>query len=179
MPTMSSSAHAPGIDLSTAAFVHPSAVMYGKIRISAGVTIWPNVVMRAEMHGIDIGEQTNIQDFVMIHIGATTPTIIGRDCSITHHCTLHGCKIGDRVLVGIGATLMDGVEVGDNSIIAGGSFLKEGTIIPPNSIVMGSPGKVSKERNNAVAMPGSTVKTAWPSRAAIMNTWARRNFMPP
>ena len=87
----------------------------------------------------------------MIHFGAGSPTIVGEDCSITHHCTLHGCRIGDRVLVGIGSTIMDGCEIGDNSIIAGHAFLKEGTIIPPNSIVMGAPGKVVRERDNSAA----------------------------
>ena len=133
------------------AFVHPSALIYGDVRIAAGASLWPNVVIRAESQPVRIGRGTNVQDFVMIHIGGGTGTIVGEDCSITHHCTLHGCRIGDRVLVGIGATVMDGCEIGDNSIIAGHAFLKEGTIIPPNSIVMGAPGKVVRERNNGAA----------------------------
>lgn len=138
-------------NISGAAYVHGSAALFGAVTLAEGVSVWPQVVMRAEMHEIRIGARTNIQDFTMIHIGGTTPTIVGEDCSITHHCTLHGCRIGDRVLVGIGSTIMDGCEIGDNCIIAGGSFLKEGTVIPANSIVMGSPGKVTRERNSAVA----------------------------
>jgi len=133
------------------AFVHPTAQIYGKVRVAAGASIWPNVVVRAESQEVVIGARTNVQDFVMIHVGAGTGTIIGEDCSITHHCTLHGCRIGDRVLVGIGSTVMDGCEVGDNTIIAGHAFLKEGTVVPPNSIVMGAPGKAVKVRANAVA----------------------------
>ena len=139
------------VSVDMAAWVHPTAQIYGKVEIAADASVWPNVVMRAEGEFIRIGARTNIQDFVMIHYGAGTPTIVGEDCSITHHVTLHGCRIGDRVLVGIGATIMDGCEIGDNCIIAGGAFLKEGTIIPPNSIVMGAPGKVVRERNNAAA----------------------------
>ena len=139
------------VDVSAAAFVHDSASLYGAVTAAEGVSIWPQVVMRAEMHEIRIGARTNIQDFVMIHIGGTTGTIIGEDCSITHHCTLHGCMIGDRVLIGIGSIIMDGCVIGENSIVAGGSFLKEGTVVPPNSIVMGAPGAVTKSRNNAVA----------------------------
>lgn len=141
----------PGVEIHPAAFVHPSAQIYGAVEIAAGASIWPNVVIRAESYEVQIGRGTNIQDFVMIHFGAGSGTIVGEDCSITHHCTLHGCRIGDRVLVGIGSTLMDGCEIGDNSIIAGHTFLKEGTIIPANSIVMGVPGKVVRERNSAAA----------------------------
>lgn len=87
----------------------------------------------------------------MIHIGNGMGTHIGADCSITHHVTLHGCTIGDNVLVGIGATIMDGSVVGENSIIAGGSFLKEGTIIPPHSIVAGVPAVVKASRDCGAA----------------------------
>ncbi len=139
------------VEIDEAAFVHPTSQIYGKVQISAQVSIWPNVVVRAESQEVRIGRGTNIQDFVMIHIGNGTGTIIGEDCSITHHCTLHGCRIGDRVLVGIGSTVMDGCEIGDNCIIAGHAFLKEGTIIPANSIVMGAPGRVIRERNNGSA----------------------------
>lgn len=140
-----------GVTVDVGAFVHPTAQLYGQVSVGAGVSIWPNVVVRAESHEVVIGARTNLQDFVMVHIGGGTPTIIGEDCSITHHCTLHGCRIGDRVLVGIGSTVMDGCEIGDNTIIAGHAFLKEGTVIPPNSIVMGAPGKAVKVRDNAVA----------------------------
>jgi carbonic anhydrase/acetyltransferase-like protein (isoleucine patch superfamily) len=140
----------PLVRLDPAAWVHSSAQLYGDVQVAAEASIWPNVVVRAEMNSVRIGARTNVQDFVMIHIGGQA-TVVGEDCSITHHVTLHGCTIGDRVLVGIGATVMDDCVIGDNSIIAGGSFLKEGTIVPPNSVVMGAPGKVTRERNNAVA----------------------------
>jgi carbonic anhydrase/acetyltransferase-like protein (isoleucine patch superfamily) len=133
------------------AYVHPSAQIYGKARIASGASLWPNVVVRAESQEVVVGARTNVQDFVMIHVGAGTGTIIGADCSITHHVTLHGCTLGDRVLVGIGATIMDGCIIGENSIVAGQAFLKEGTVIPPNSIVMGAPGKVVRERNSGAA----------------------------
>jgi len=138
-------------DLNRAAFIDPSAKAYGRISMDEGSSLWPYAVIRAEAHEVRIGKMSNIQDFVMIHIGWQTPTIIGDYCSITHHCTLHGCTIGDNVLVGINSTIMDGCVIGDNCIIAGHTFLKEGTVIPDNSIVMGSPGEVKKTRNNFVA----------------------------
>lgn len=141
----------PLVTLDRPAFVHDSVLLYGKVAIGPEVSIWPHVVMRAEMSGITIGEGTNIQDFAMIHVGGQTGTKIGRFCSITHHCTIHGASIGDHCLIGINATLMDGVVVGDNCIVAGGAFLKEGTVIPSNSIVMGMPGKVVRTRNSGAA----------------------------
>ncbi len=108
-------------------------------------------MLPADMNDVSIGEKTNIQDFVMIHVGLNDETRIGSHCSITHHCTLHGCTIGNNCLIGINATIMDGCVIGDNCIVAGHTFLKEGTNIPDNSIVAGIPGKVIKERNNSVA----------------------------
>lgn len=144
------SGYGPEVVLNDPAFVHPSAQIYGKVRIERGASVWPNAVMRAENQEIVVGPHSNIQDFAMLHVGYTTPTIIGEYCSITHHCTIHGATIGDNVLVGINATIMDGCVVGDNCIIGGHAYLKEGTEIPSNSIVMGVPGKVTKTRNNWV-----------------------------
>lgn len=132
------------------AWIDPSARLYGKVDIGHEASIWCNVVVRAESHEVIIGPRTNIQDFVMIHVGNGTGTIIGADCSITHHCTLHGCTIGDAVLIGIGATIMDGCVIGEGSIVAGAAFLKEETIIPPHSIVMGAPGVAKSTRDCSI-----------------------------
>ena len=141
----------PLVEIDPAAFVHPSAQIYGKVRLEAGASVWPNAVIRAEMYEVVIGPRSNIQDFVMIHVGNGMGTRVGADCSITHHVTLHGCTLGDNVLVGIGATIMDGSVIGENSIIAGGSFLKEGTIVPPHSIVAGVPAVVKASRDCGAA----------------------------
>ncbi|QCI66479.1 gamma carbonic anhydrase family protein [Phreatobacter stygius] len=133
------------------AFIHPSAQIYGKVTIAAGASVWPNAVIRAELHEVVIGPRSNVQDFVMIHVGNASGTIVGADCSVTHHVTLHGCTLGDNVLVGIGATIMDGCVIGENSIVAGGSFLKENTIVPPNSIVAGVPAAVKASRDSGAA----------------------------
>lgn len=130
------------------AFAHNTALVYGDVKFGEGSSLWPYVVIRAEMHEVTIGVKSNIQDFVMIHVGNAYGTTVGDYCSITHHCTLHGCKIGNNCLIGINSTIMDGCIIGDNCIIAGHTFLKEGTIIPDNSIVAGSPGKVIKTKNN-------------------------------
>ncbi len=134
-----------------------SAQVYGKVAIGRGSSLWPNAVLRAESQEIRIGSLTNIQDFVMIHIGYDHPTVIGDFCSITHHATVHGATVGDDCLIGIGAVLMDGVVLGAGSIVAGGSVLSEGSQFPQGSIVAGIPGKVIRSRDC--------------SRANRMNAW--------
>lgn len=87
----------------------------------------------------------------MIHVGNDSPTIIGEDCSITHHVTLHGCEIGDKCLIGINATIMDGAKIGENSIVAGHAIVAENSEFPPNSIIAGVPAKVIATRDNGEA----------------------------
>jgi carbonic anhydrase/acetyltransferase-like protein (isoleucine patch superfamily) len=139
------------VTLDRPAFIHESALIYGKVYVGPGVSVWPRVVMRAEMHEIRIGARTNIQEFVMLHVGNFTPTLIGEDCSITHHATLHGCTIGDRCLIGINATVMDGVKVGANSVVAGHSILTEGSAFPDNAVIAGVPAKQVATRDSSKA----------------------------
>lgn len=140
-----------GVTLNDPAYIHESAYIYGQVRLGPGSSVWPNVVMRAEMHEIVIGARTNIQDFCMVHVGGRTPTLIGDDCSITHHVTLHGCEVGDKCLIGINATLMDGCKIGANSIVAGHTIVPEGAEFPENSIIAGVPAKLVKSRDNGQA----------------------------
>lgn len=170
----------PGVHVHDEALIHPSAQIYGDVRIARGTSVWPNVVMRAEMNHIEIAEGANIQDFTMIHVAFRTPTVVGPWCSITHHVTLHGCHIGADCLIGINATIMDGAVIGANSIVAGHAFVKEGAVIPPNSIVMGSPASVTKERNNQRAnrMNGVIYKmNAEAYAAGDFRVWSRPEAM--
>ncbi len=139
------------IQLNNPAFVHPTALMFGRVRVEEGASIWPYTVIRAESAEVVIGKFVNIQDFVMIH--TTPPTLgvsIGDYTSITHHCTIHGARIGKRCLVGINATVYDGAVIGDNCIIGQHAYVKDGTQIPDNSIVVGSPAKIIRTSNNAI-----------------------------
>ena len=141
----------PLVTLDNPAFIHDTAQLHGKVYVGPGVSIWTYAVTRSETREIRIGARTNIQDFVMIHEGADTPTLIGEDCSITHHVTLHGCDIGDRCLIGINATIMDGAKVGANSIVAGHALVPERSEFPANSIIAGLPAKVIASRDNGDA----------------------------
>ncbi|SRR5579883_147601 len=136
------------IDISRAAFVHPTALLFGKIALGEGSSIWPYAVARSEMHSIEVGRYSNIQDFVMIHVGYDFPTIVGSYCSIAHHATLHGCTIGDHCLIGIGATIMDGAVVGENSIVGEHALVRPGFKAPPNSVVAGVPARIIRTQDN-------------------------------
>ena len=133
------------------AWIAPSALLSGGVTIEAGVSVWHHAVMRAECEEIAIGRMTNIQDFVMIHVGFSAPTRIGEFCSITHHATVHGCTIEDHCLVGINAVVMNGAVIGRGSIVAGGAFVPEGRVYPPGSIIAGVPAKVIAQRDSARA----------------------------
>ncbi len=141
----------PAPDLKAAAYVDPSALLFGSVTVGAGTSIWPYAVVRAESDTVVIGAFANLQDHVMVHVGYGSGTTIGAYSSITHRVVLHGCTIGENCLIGIGATIMDRAVIGANSIVAGHTFVREDAVIPPNSIVMGTPGKVVATRNNFVA----------------------------
>jgi len=131
-------------------YQHETARVYGEVELLQGTSLWINAAIRAEAHRVCVGEYTNIQDFVMIHVGARTDTVIGSYCSIAHHAVVHGARIGDNCLIGVGAIVMDGCVVGENSIVGAATYLPPGAIVPPNSIVQGNPGVVVKTRNNFV-----------------------------
>lgn len=137
----------PQIDES--AFVAESVELYGSIEIGPQVSIWPKCVIRAEAQHVKVGRLSNLQDFVMVHIGYENVTEIGEFCSITHHATVHGAVIEDHCLIGINAVVMDGAVIGEGSIVAPGAVVTEGTVIPPHSIVAGVPAKVIKQRDCA------------------------------
>lgn len=130
------------LDIAAAAYVDPSAQLYGHVTLGEGSSIWMNAVVRSEAAHVAIGRRSNIQDFVMIHTDPGRPVTVGDYCSITHHATLHGCTIGDHVLVGINATIYGGASIGSGSIVGQHAYVKDGTVVPPNSIVVGSPAKV-------------------------------------
>jgi carbonic anhydrase/acetyltransferase-like protein (isoleucine patch superfamily) len=146
-------------------WIAPSAELYGKIEIGEGSSIWPQCVIRAECEHVRIGRHTNLQDFVMIHVGYGDPTVIGDFCSITHRAVVHGATIEDECLIGIGAIVMDGAVVGRGSIVAPGAVVTERTIVPPGSIAAGVPARVVKSRNCAAENRANAWNYGWNARA--------------
>jgi carbonic anhydrase/acetyltransferase-like protein (isoleucine patch superfamily) len=126
-------------------FVAEGAQIMGDVEIGEDSSVWYNTVIRGDVNSIRIGSRTNIQDLTMIHVEkGTHPTRLGDDVTVGHHVVVHGCTIGNRVLVGIGAIVLNGVVIEDDVFIAAGTLLTPGTHVPSGSMVMGSPGKVKR-----------------------------------
>lgn len=136
------------IDIHPTAYVHPSAQIYGHVSIGPCASIWCNAVIRAECAHVEIHEGANVQDFVMIHTDPGNPVIVGAFTSITHHVTLHGCRIDDHCLIGINATIYNGAHLGAGTAVGQHAYVKDGTIVPPGSVVVGTPSKIIDTRDN-------------------------------
>jgi carbonic anhydrase/acetyltransferase-like protein (isoleucine patch superfamily) len=128
-----------------AGFIAPTATVIGDVSLGEDTGIWYGAVLRGDRDRIEIGAGSNIQDNAVVHTSRGYPTRIGREVSVGHGAILHGCTIGDRVLVGMGAIVMNGVVVEEESIIAAGAVVTEGTVIPAGSVAMGVPAKVVKQ----------------------------------
>ncbi|MFO7836365.1 MAG: gamma carbonic anhydrase family protein [Candidatus Thorarchaeota archaeon] len=131
--------------VSDEAYVSPRASVIGDVEIGSDSSIWESAVLRGDMNRITVGKGTSIQDNCTVHTEITHPTHIGDYVTAGHNCVIHGAKIGDRVVVGIGAIVLTGAKVGHDSVIGAGSVVTENTEIPPESLVLGIPGKVKKK----------------------------------
>jgi carbonic anhydrase/acetyltransferase-like protein (isoleucine patch superfamily) len=126
-------------------FVDETAQVIGDVHVGEESSIWFHTVVRGDVNSIRIGKRTNLQDLCVVHVTHERfPTTVGDDVTVGHHVVLHGCKIGNRVLVGIGAIVLDGVVVEDECLIAAGTLVSPGTHIRAGSLVMGSPGRIKR-----------------------------------
>ncbi|HEY6130581.1 MAG TPA: gamma carbonic anhydrase family protein [Halioglobus sp.] len=128
--------------------IDPSAVVLGQVTLGDDVSIWPQVAIRGDMHRISVGARTSVQDGSVLHITHAGPfnpegwpLVIGCDVTIGHRATLHGCTVGDRVLVGMSATVMDGVVVEDDVVIAAGALITPGKRLRSGYLYAGSPAR--------------------------------------
>jgi carbonic anhydrase/acetyltransferase-like protein (isoleucine patch superfamily) len=147
-------------------FVAEGAQVIGDVEIGEDSSVWYNTVLRGDVNRIRIGRRTNIQDLTVLHVHKDRfPCTVGDDVTVGHRAVVHGCTVGNRVLVGIGAIILDGVVIEEDSFIAAGSLLTPGTLVPPGSMVMGAPGKVkrpltSEERAGLLASAAGYVLNA-------------------
>lgn len=131
--------------VSSAAWVAPGATLVGPVSLAAESSIWFGAVLRADGDTISVGERSNIQDGCVLHTDPGFPVFVGARVSVGHRAVLHGCRIEDDVLVGMGAVVLNGVRVGSGSLLAAGTVLLEGTDVPERSLVAGVPGKVRRQ----------------------------------
>ena len=129
-------------------FVDDSAVVIGRVTLGPDVSVWPLTAIRGDVHDISVGARTNIQDGSVLHITSPEsfppsgfPLIIGEDVTIGHRVILHGCTIGDRVLIGMGSIVMDGAVIEADVIVGGGSVVSPGKVLASGGLYVGSPAK--------------------------------------
>ena len=125
-------------------FVAPGAVVLGDVTLGEESSVWFASVLRGDINSIVIGPRSNIQDGSVVHVDRDFPTTIGEWVTVGHRAIVHGCAVADEVLVGMGATLLDGVEVGARSIIGANALVTQHTKIPPGSLVLGAPAKIRR-----------------------------------
>ena len=135
--------HAPR--LGRGVFVAPNATVIGDVELGDDASVWFGAVLRGDCGRIRIGARTNVQDLACIHMTTdVSHAIIGADVTIGHGAILHGCKVGDRCLIGMGSILLDNAEIGEGSLVAAGAVVTPGIRVPPGSLVVGNPGRVRR-----------------------------------
>lgn len=129
-------------DVADTAWISPGCHIIGNVALGALSNIWFGTTLRGDNERITIGEGSNIQENCVLHTDLGFPLTVGAGCTIGHKAMLHGCTLGDTVLIGMGATVLNGAVIGENSLIGAGALITEGKVIPPGSLVMGAPGRV-------------------------------------
>jgi carbonic anhydrase/acetyltransferase-like protein (isoleucine patch superfamily) len=134
-------------------YVDVSAQVIGDVVLGDHSSVWMNAVVRGDVNSIRIGAHTNIQDNCVVHVfKALHPTVLGNYVTVGHSATLHGCRIDDHCLIGMGATILNGAHIGSECIVAAGTLVPEGMVVPPRSLVMGVPAKVRRTLGDEEAM---------------------------
>ena len=137
----------PTVDPSV--FVAPGAVLVGKVTLAAGSSVWFNAVLRGDNDTISVGCRSNIQDGCVLHVDHGYPLSIGEDCIIGHGAILHGCTLGNRVLVGMGATVLNKAVLQDDVVVAAGALVPEGATLESGFLYTGVPARQMRALNPA------------------------------
>lgn len=135
--------------IDASAFIAQSAVLIGDVHVGADASVWFGAVLRGDTERIRIGARTNVQDGTIVHADLGFPTLLGDDVTVGHRCVVHGARIGDRCLIGMSSTLMNGVVLGEECIVGAGALVTEGKQIPPRSLVLGMPARVIRTLTEA------------------------------
>jgi len=131
------------------AWVAPSADLIAEVVLGAEASVWFGAVIRADNTPIIVGARTNIQEGAMLHSDPGAPLTIGEDCTIGHHAVLHGCTVGARALIGMGAVVLNRAVIGEECIVGAGALVTEGKEFPAGSLIVGSPARAVKQLDEA------------------------------
>ncbi|GAA2300720.1 gamma carbonic anhydrase family protein [Streptomyces caniferus] len=127
------------------AFTAPTSVVLGEVTMAPGSSVWYHAVLRADCGPIVLGADSNIQDNCTVHVDPGFPVTVGARVSVGHNAVLHGCTVEDDVLIGMGATVLNGAHIGAGSLVAAQALVPQGMRVPPGSLVAGVPAKVKRE----------------------------------
>jgi len=126
-------------------YIAKTAVVLGDVTLGAHSSVWYGAVVRGDINRIVVGHHSNIQDNAVLHLADELPCILGNWVTVGHGAIVHACTVGDEVLVGMGAVILDGAVVGKQSVIGAQALVKQGMKIPPGSLVLGAPAKVVRK----------------------------------
>ena len=126
-------------------FIADGAKVIGDVEISKNGSVWFNAVIRADLGSVKIGENSNVQDNAVVHTSKDFGVQIGDNVTIGHSAIVHGCTVGNNVLIGMGAIVLDGAVIEDNCIIGAGTLVTHGKVIPTGSLAFGNPAKVVRQ----------------------------------
>jgi carbonic anhydrase/acetyltransferase-like protein (isoleucine patch superfamily) len=130
------------VRLDASVFIAHGAVVVGDVSIGRGSSVWFNAVVRGDTDRIEIGEDTNIQDLTVVHVDEGQPALLGNRITVGHRAVIHGCRIEDDCLIGMGAVVLSGASIGTGSLVGAGALVREGEKVPPGSLVVGAPARV-------------------------------------
>ena len=130
--------------LGRSVYLARTAVVLGDVTLGDHSSVWYNAVLRGDINRIVVGHHSNIQDNSVLHLADELPCIVGNWVTIGHSAVVHACTIGDEVLVGMGAVILDGAEIGEQCIIGAKALVTQRSKIPPGSLVLGAPAKVAR-----------------------------------
>ncbi len=139
------------LDIHPTAYVSPHAYVHGTVSIGPDSSVWPMVVVRGDKGVIAIGARTNVQDGCVLHADPDAFLTIGSGVTIGHGAIVHGCTVGDDVLIGMGAVILNHAQIGAGCLIAARALVTEGMVVPPHSVVVGIPGKIKPPRDDQLA----------------------------
>ncbi len=143
MPTYTFKGNTPQID--PTAYIAPGAQVIGNVNLGPNVSIWFNAVLRGDTNFIRVGAGTNIQDGAVVHVDPGEHwCTVGEKCVIGHRAIVHGARIGNKCLVGMGAIVLNGAELGEGCLVGAGALVPQGKQYPPGSVLLGAPAKVVK-----------------------------------
>lgn len=130
-------------------WVAPDAHVIGRVKLGEDVGIWFGSVIRGDNEPIVVGNRTNIQEGATLHTDPGFPLTIGEGCTIGHQAIIHSCELGDNVLVGMGATILNGAKIGKNSLVGANALVTEGKEFPEGSLIVGAPARVVRMLDEA------------------------------